>query len=129
MSFNFFIKWFFVVVAYFAPISNLIHIVLIFITIDFITGIYASLKNKEAIVSHRLRKTIEKFVFYTISIIVAYMFQHEIASWLNLDKIVAGFIAAIELLSIYENVKRITGLDIATRIKDYIMNNLLKLKK
>ena len=129
MNNSFVIKAMLACITYFAPIAPLIHVVVLFIFLDWCFGMYASIKNKETIVSHRLRKTIEKFACYTMSIITAYIFQVEIMSWLSLTNLVAGFIAAIELLSIYENIKLITGLDIATRIKDYIMSQIDKLKK
>jgi phage-related holin len=114
--------------AYFAPISVMIHTVLIFILIDFLTGIYASYKTKTKIVSNRLRKTIEKFVFYTGAIIIAHMFQISFANWSNLSQIVAGFIAMTELFSIYENIRNITKLDILSQVRDYLLNVLNKFK-
>ena len=112
--------------VYFAPISSLIHVVLLFILLDFLTGMYASFKTKQKIISSRLRKTIEKFVCYSLAIIVAHIFQTEIMPWLNFTQLVAGFIAAVELLSIAENIKLITGLDLVKRFRDYIMSQFKK---
>lgn len=113
-----------VLAAYFSPIAPLVQLVLIFIAIDFLCGMYASYRSKEQIESNRLRKTLEKFVFYSVSIIVAYMFQIGFLNWSNLAQIVAGFIASTELLSIYENVKKITGMDLVAKVKEYITKML-----
>jgi len=103
-----------------SPHYSIIIIMLSFLVVDFITGIYASYKNKEKIVSHRLRETIEKFCFYSIGIIAAIFFQSIFIPAIPLGKIVAGFISAIELLSIYENIRKITGKDIGGIIKEYL---------
>jgi len=125
---NYLLKLFLMLISYFSPISTLIHVVLLFVTIDILTGSYASYINKEAIVSHRLRKTIEKFVFYSLSIIVSFIFQKEIVSWINLTQLVAGFVASIEILSIYENIRKITGIDIANQVKKYLKESINKFK-
>ena len=122
-----FIKLCVAVMAYFAPVSSMIHLVLIFITIDFLTGIYASYRNKTKIVSHRLRNTVEKFVLYSSAILLGWMFQVEFANWANLAQIIAGFIAGSELISIYENINHITGLNILSKVRGIITNSIKKL--
>lgn len=117
------------ILAYFSSVAALVQIVLIFVALDFISGVYASYRTKQNFVSHRLRKTIEKFVFYSISIIIAFMFQLEFASWCNLAQIIAGFIAGTELLSIYENVTKITGLNLKDKVKEYISKILKRNEK
>lgn len=126
---NFLTKLFMIGIAYFSPIATLIYVVLLFIFIDFLTGMYASYKRKEPIISNKLRKTIEKFVFYSLAIVCSHIFQTEIMDFISLTNVVAGFITSIELISIYENIRSITGLDLVKQVKDYIMNNLSKLKK
>ena len=105
--------------SYFAPLATLIGFILIFISLDLATGLYASWKTKVKIESHKLRKTVEKFVCYSLAIMVSFMFEQAYFD-IYLTEIVAAFIASTELLSIYENIKCITKLDIATRVKDYI---------
>ena len=119
------IKLFAVMAAYFSPITLMLHIVLIFIAIDFLTGIYGSYRKKTPIISSRLRKTIEKFVFYIGAIIIAWMFQIQFADWTNLAQLVGGFIAATELLSIYENITAITGLNLIAKVKS-ILTDIIK---
>ena len=109
-------------IGYFTALAPIVHVVLVFIAIDFLTGLYASIRVKEIIVSHRLRKTVEKFVFYITALLLAFIFEKEIADWTNLASVVGCFIASVELLSIYENIQKITGLKIASKLKDVIMN-------
>ncbi len=109
-----------------APHFAIVIIMLAFLGTDFLTGMYASKKNKEIIVSHRLKKTIEKFVFYSVAIFAGIFFESIFMPGFPLTKIVGGFICSIELLSIYENVKKITGLDIATKVRQYLSSFLKK---
>lgn len=118
--------------AYFSPIQHFIPILLIFLLVDFFTGMYASYKKKVKFESGKLRRTLEKFVLYSISIILSYIFEKEFISFIELTRIVAGFIISVELFSIYENVNKITGLNLGTKVKDLIkngLNNLIKPKK
>lgn len=120
MNEHFFEKSLMALIAYFAPISSMVHVVLAFVLIDFLVGMYASYRTKTPIISSKLRKTIEKLVFYTVSIMIAHMFQLHFMDWFNISQIVAGFIAATELLSIYENIRKVTKLDVFKRIIDTI---------
>ena len=121
-----FFKLAFTAVAYFSPVSSLVHLVLIFIAIDFATAMYNCWKNKVKIESNKLRKTVEKFVLYSIAILLAWGFQQEVAQWSNLCQVVSGFIAATELISIYENIGKITGLDLLSAVRDIINSKLGK---
>jgi hypothetical protein len=126
---NFFVKLFFSGLAYFAPMASMIHVVLIFIVLDLLTGLYSSYKQKIPIVSLKLRRTVEKFVCYSIAILIGYAFEINFAHWSNLGQIIAGFIASIELLSIYENIRVITGLNLVTKVKQVITDSVTKLFK
>lgn len=102
--------------AYFAEIQNLFHAVLLFMVIDWITGVYASYKTRtrgEAwFTSFKMRRTVEKFVFYMMAIAVAYVFRKEFIESIELGKIVAGYIAITEIKSIFENISRIMGVNL-----------------
>jgi phage-related holin len=109
-----------------SPHYPILILMLCLISVDFITGIYAAYKTKTKIISSKLKKTIEKFSLYSIAVICAIFFQYIFMEAIPLAKIVAGFISGVELLSIYENIKNITGLDIASKIKGYIANMFAK---
>ena len=104
-------------VAYFTPIAAMVHVMLIFLVLDTISGIWASLKEGNKLESHKLRKTVYKFIWYTLGVMSAWMMEHTFKlSWTNLACLVAGFICFVELKSIFENVTRITNEPVFARI-------------
>lgn len=117
--------------AYFADVKNLFHAVLVFMVIDWITGVYASYKLRTKGVSwftsYKMRRTIEKFVFYMMAIAVSYIFRVEFLDSIPLGKIVAGYIAITEIKSIFENISRIMGISLFNEIwliiKDKFFNH------
>jgi phage-related holin len=91
---------------------------------DFITGVWASIKLKgwESINSRRMAHSITKIILYNLAIIISYMTQTYLFSeipWLDIS---VGFIASVEIFSMYENIKKITGLDISLAVKGWIVN-------
>lgn len=118
--YDFILKMFAFVVLYLTPISNYIHIVLILLLIDNISGIWASLHEGEKFTAFKLRKTVTKFVWYAVAIIVGYLLQNLFNQGSNLARIVAIYLAATETKSIYENIARITGMDVFKNILAYI---------
>jgi len=118
-SFNsFFAKFGILFVSYFTPISEMIHVMLIFLVLDTISGIWASLKEGEKLQSNKLRKTVYKFLWYTVAVMLSWMMEKtfSIMDWSNLASIVAGFICFVELKSVFENITRITGDPLFLRI-------------
>ncbi len=110
-----------VFVAYFAPISEIVHVMLIFMAVDTFSGVWAAIKEGEKIESNKLRRTVHKFLWYTISVMVAWMMEHTFKlSWTNLASITAGFICFVELKSIFENVTRITNEPVFARILKFL---------
>jgi len=127
------VKYLLVVAAVFQPVMPIIYVILVFILFDLLTALYAKvIKKREKLQSNKLRKTIEKFVYYTLAILLAHLFDVYLIN-IFLTKAVAGFIAATELLSIYENITLITGTDIAKKllgqIKIYFKDFTVKSKK
>jgi len=104
-------------VAYFTPIAEMVHVMLIFLALDTISGIWASLKEGGKLESNKLRKTVLKFMWYTIAVMSAWMMEHTFKlSWTSIASLTAGFICFVELKSIFENVTRITNEPIFKRI-------------
>lgn len=106
--------------AYFSPVKSIFLAIIFLIFIDLITGIYAAVKYREHFQARKLRYTVEKFVFYGLAIIVAYVFQREFAFDLNITQIVGGYIALTEIKSIYENIYRVIKIDIIQKIYEMI---------
>lgn len=109
---------------YLTPISNYVHLVLVLIAFDFVTGSYASIKEGERFSARKLRNTLEKFVFYVFAIVIAYMLQRIMADGSQLPRIVALYIGSIEVKSNYENISRITKTDIVTALYNLIKTKI-----
>lgn len=116
------VKLFLSALAYFSDLQPMVYAVLAFVFIDLLTGLYASWILKIPIQSSRLRKTVEKFVFYIIAIVCANVLEKEFLDFANIDRIVAAFIALTEVKSIFENITKITGLKIFDAIWHLIKN-------
>lgn len=106
------------IVLYLTPISNYVHLVIVLIGIDLITGSYASIKEGQKFEAAKLRHTVEKFVFYAMAIIVGYILQRIIDDGSELARIVALYVGSVECKSIYENISRITGTDVLEKVWD-----------
>lgn len=117
-----FVKAIAFVVYFLTPISSFIHIVLILLAIDNISGIWASLKEGEKFTAKKLRMTVTKFVWYALAIITGYLLQKLFNEGTQIARVVAIYLAAVETKSIYENIARITDMDVFKDILIYIQN-------
>lgn len=119
---------------YLMPIQNFISLVIILITIDFFTGIGASVKEAgwESIRASKMKNTVNKILFYSLAIIAAFVLQKIINDGVHFSRITALYIGATELKSIYENVSRITKRDLVSNLwaiaKSYIDSYITKFK-
>lgn len=97
--------------AFFEPIGVLIAWMLIFIVSDMITGIYASYCKGENITSHKMQRTVIKFLMYGGAIMLLEGFDKYFITFaeLSLSKIGATIICGIELYSVFENCYKATG--------------------
>lgn len=100
--------------GFFEPLWVLILWFFIFIMVDFITGIYASMIEGKIITSHKMRKTVGKFISYATAIILLHGIDSYMLPFdsLFLARIGATIICGIELHSIFENLYRATGNDV-----------------
>lgn len=92
----------------------------IFLLLDLITGIRKARLNKQAITSGGLRRSINKFIEYSIAILASQVFTYIFKLDLTLSYYVALFIATIELKSIFENISETTGVDIWKGVRKLI---------
>lgn len=116
----------FAILLYLSPIHDLIHAVIFLIAMDFITGLWASLKAGESFSARKMRGTVNKVALYFIAIISAYVLQKMmLESWdFNITRYVSLFIAATELKSIYENISRILGVQLFKNLFNEILAKL-----
>lgn len=100
-------------VVFITPIVPAMLVTGFLITVDFLTGIYASMRQKKKITSRRLRDTIDKVFVYNITIIVAFLIEkYMIDGAIPLFRVVLGFISLAEVKSISENFNKITGINL-----------------
>lgn len=92
----------------------------IFLLFDLITGIRKARLNKQAITSGGLRRSISKFIEYSIAILASQVFTYIFKLDLTLSYYVALFICTIELKSIFENISETTGINLWKVVKKVI---------
>lgn len=102
---------FMAIMGFLEPLWVMMLWFLIFIIVDFITGIYASLVEGKLITSNKMQKTVIKFIMYSTAIFLLHGIDVYLISFtkLYLARIGATLICGIELYSIFENCYRITG--------------------
>ena len=98
------------IIGFFEPINVLILWVLIFILVDMITGIWASIREGKIISSHGMQRTVIKFLMYSTAVILLQGIDAYMLTFFEcyLAKIGCTIICGIELYSVFENCYRIT---------------------
>lgn len=99
------------VIGFLEPLWVMMLWFLIFVVVDFITGIYASLIEGKLITSNKMQKTVVKFITYATAIFLLHGIDAYLITLtkLYLARIGATLICGIELYSIFENMYRATG--------------------
>ena len=110
-------------------ITPLYHVMLwlgILILFDLITGIIKAYKGGEKITSARMKDTAIKVLLYFILVLSAHLIDTQFLTFDFLPakaaQIAAGFLAVIEVKSIFENARGILGVSIFQYIKEKINN-------
>lgn len=111
--------------------AELLLVMTIFVLIDLLTGVWKVVKSKgwSHITSMGFRRTIEKFVGYSMIIVLGLILDKSILNidWFSLIKLFTGLIVLAEFKSITENLTEITGNKIFARIFE-IASDLFKKK-
>lgn len=99
------------IAAVFAPIQALILWTAVFVIADLVTGIIAAKKRGEMLSSGKLRKTVDKLVWYSLAITLAFGLDERVLVFapMFLANGMAGICCGNELYSIFENAYCITG--------------------
>lgn len=129
-----------IIIAFLAPLSGLIHVIIGLLIVDMITSVYYQMKIAaskvvkgkrtkaafQVIESGKLRKTIEKMFFYVLTIIVFYSFDTYVLQikpissdaiyTFSVTNLSAVLISLVEMTSIAANVSKITGNPVFDRI-------------
>jgi len=95
-----------------SPISNLMLVILFIIASDMFVGVWASLKRGDPFSSRALRRTVGKVFIYEFVLIFSHVLETFVFPGQPLVRGAMSFISVVEGLSVVENVKSITGLDI-----------------
>jgi hypothetical protein len=112
--------------AFFLPISGILIMIGVLISIDTITGIWKANKLGEKITSRKLSSIISKLALYELTVIMFFLIDRFILNDIiltffsvpfMLTKIVALVLASIEVMSINENYKVVKGIDLWQSMK------------
>lgn len=111
------------------PIAGFIVTGSILVVADLVTGIIAAKKNKEAIHSNGLRRTVTKIVSYMAAVLLAHIMQQVYLPSLPIVYAISLYIALVEFKSNLENLSVITGTDIGKAVWELIKSKLpIKIK-
>lgn len=103
------ISW---IIIYFYPTAQFLLLIGFFVAMDTITGVIALSKTGEDFTSKKFRAVIPKYIGYGVGILVAHVLQQQFFPDFPAMKIIAGLVAYSELISIDENIKKITGISL-----------------
>jgi hypothetical protein len=112
--------------AFFIPISGILIMIGVLISIDTFTGIWKANKLEEKITSRKLSSIISKLALYEITVIMFFLIDRFILNDIiltffsvpfMLTKIVALVLSSIEVMSINENYKVVKGIDLWQSMK------------
>ena len=112
--------------AFFLPISGILIMIGVLISIDTITGIWKANKLGDKITSRKLSSIISKLALYEITVIMFFLIDKFILNEIiltffsvqfMLTKVVALVLASIEVMSINENYKIVKGIDLWQSMK------------
>ena len=112
--------------AFFLPISGILIMIGVLISIDTITGIWKANKLGDKITSRKLSSIISKLALYEITVIMfflidAFILNDIILTFFSvpfmLTKVTALVLSSIEVMSINENYKIVKGIDLWQSMK------------
>lgn len=108
-------------VSFIAPVQPFLIAVLVLVMFDFITGIWASVKNDVPITAARASRSFAKALLYPTAILLAqlmvFTFFSGTAIVSSLTYVVALFLCSIEFQSNMENIGRIANINIWKHVK------------
>lgn len=119
-----------VLLAFIVPIKPLMLIVGFSIFIDTIFGIVKARKLKQKVISKKLSRIVSKMVLYELAILLFFCIEKYIIGDfiglitsipLILTKIVTATLVTIEIVSINENYEVISGVNIWSKFKSFLM--------
>jgi uncharacterized membrane protein len=110
------------IASFFVPIKGFLLFVIFVVFSDTFTGILAAKKRKETITSKGLYRTSQKILTYFCGIMIFHGASITFGLPSQIVYSVSFLISFTELYSISENIKSITGVNLATTIFKYFKN-------
>jgi uncharacterized membrane protein len=107
------------IASFFVPIKGFLLFVIFVVFSDTFTGILAAKKRKETITSKGLYRTSQKILTYFCGIMIFHGASITFGLPSQIVYSVSFLISFTELYSISENIKSITGVNLATTILKY----------
>ena len=113
--------------AFFLPISGILIMIGVLISIDTITGIWKAKKIGDKITSRKLSAIISKLALYEVTVIMFFLIDKFILNDIiltffsvpfMLTKVVALVLSSIEVMSINESYKQVKQVDLWQSAKD-----------
>jgi uncharacterized membrane protein len=104
------------IASFFIPIKGFLIFTIFVVFSDMATGIIAAKKEGQKINSRGLYRTIEKIIVYFCAILIFEGARNTFSLPFNITYMAAFLIATVELYSISENTKRITGVNLGVLI-------------
>jgi hypothetical protein len=105
--------------SFFVPIKGFLLFVIAVTFADMVTGIKAARKKGQKINSRGLYRTSEKIAVYFVGIMIFEGAKNTFSLPVPITYMVAFLIATVELYSISENIKRITGVNLGVLITKF----------
>ncbi len=92
------------------------------VSIDFFTGIWASVKltGWASIQSKRMKDTVTKYIMYNILIITCMVTEAYLITRIPFIEVGLGIIATVETKSIFENIEKILDIKIIRAFKEVL---------
>lgn len=120
--------------ALFSPIKSIVICALVFIAIDFVTGVLASRcearqrGEKWFFSSHEAWRTIRKAGFVLLTITMGWLIESCILDFItiNLTRIIAGAICGVEMWSFLENASVLSDAKIFEWLRNYVKRKVEK---
>lgn len=115
-------------VSIMSPIAPVMATAGTLVVVDTVTGVWAAIKYKHKITSHKFKRVVVKTFGYLTAIFIAHLIEkYMIGDAIPMVKTVSGLIAMTEGKSIFENLRRITGIDLWKAMLDKLQGDSIKL--
>ena len=108
---GYFLKFITMLAALLYPVKQVMLAVGFLVLMDFVTGIWASMKREEKLQSSKMRITVIKGFAYQAAILVAFVLETYLVKDLPLVKVTGALIGLTEAQSFFENIRVISGVD------------------